>query len=90
MIGSLSSDNINDSSKKTEGLDRQNNTLFVHFFAVFDYNTKMPNFTFCGKREHKATTFKLFFPWISIQFFRIELQKKSLTFDGLNEMEQVQ
>ena len=36
----------------------------------------MPNFTFCGKREDKTTTL-FFFPWTSIQSFRIQLQKNS-------------
>ena len=46
----------------------------------------MPNFMFCGEREHKTTTF-FFFSWTSIQSFRIHLQKNLPTFDELNEME---
>ena len=46
----------------------------------------MPNFTFCGGREHKTTPF-VFFSSTSIQSFRIQLQKKLSTFDELNEME---
>ena len=34
----------------------------------------MPNLTFCGKHEHKTTTL-FFFPWTSIQSFKIQLQK---------------
>ena len=37
----------------------------------------MPNFTFCGGRERKTTTF-FFFSWTSIQSIRIQLQKKEI------------
>ena len=37
------------------------NAFFERFFAslpsLHDYDVKVPNFTFCGGREHKATTF---------------------------------
>ena len=50
---------------------------------LHDYNVKLPNFTFCGGRENKTTTF-IFFSWTSIQSFKINLLP---TFDELNEME---
>ena len=63
-------------------LDWQNNNLQVHHAFMYIslpslhyYDVKMPNFTFCGGREHKTTTF-FFFLWTSIQSFRIQLQKK--------------
>ena len=48
--------------------------LNISLPSLHDYDVKMPNFTFCGGREHKATTFFLFFR-ASIQSFRIQLQK---------------
>ena len=44
------------------------------------------DFTFCGGPEHKTTTLFFFF-WSLIQSFRVQLQKKSPTFDELIEME---
>ena len=41
---------------------------------VWCLNSLMPNFTFCGRREHNTTTF-FFFSWTLIQSFRIQLQK---------------
>ena len=35
----------------------------------------MPNFKFCGGREHTTTTF-VFFSWTLIKIFRIQIQKK--------------
>ena len=68
-LGSLSNDDgdVNENGKKAIGLDWQNNNFarashfVVHFFlsSLHDYDVKMPNFTFCGDREHKKTT--LFF-----------------------------
>ena len=47
---------------------------------------KLPNFTFCGGREHKATTF--FFVFLnSEQSSKIQLHKKIPAFDDLYEME---
>ena len=61
--------------------------LHISLPSPHDYEVKMPNFTFCGGRERKTTTF-FFFSWTSIQSFRIQLQKKKLpTFNELNEME---
>ena len=60
--------------------------LCISFPLLHDYNVKMPNFTFWGGRELKTTTF-FSFSWISIQPFRIQIQKKLPTFDELNKME---
>ena len=55
--------------------------------SLHDYEVKAPNFTFCGRREHKATT-SFFFSCTTLkQSFRIQRQKKLPTFDELHEME---
>ena len=36
--------------------------LYISFPSLYDYDVKMPKFTFCGGREHKTTT-SLFFSW---------------------------
>ena len=50
----------------SKGLDKQNNNFacasrfFVYFFAVvarLRLESAVPNFTFCGGREHKTTIF---------------------------------
>ena len=35
--------------------------LNISLPSLHDYDVKMPNFTFCGGREHKATTSFLLF-----------------------------
>ena len=82
-----------ENSKK--GLDKQNNNFacasrfFVYFFAVvarLRLESTVPNFTFCGEREHKTTIF-FFSSWTSMQSFRIHPQQKSPTFvEYLNEV----
>ena len=52
--------------------------LHISLPSPHDYDMKMPNFTFCGEREHMTMT---------LQYFRIQLQKKLAIFDELNEME---
>ena len=42
--------------------------------SLHDRSVKLPNFTFWGGQEHKATTFFFFF-WTLIQSFRIKLKK---------------
>ena len=49
--------------------------LYISLPSLYDYDLKMPNFTFCGGREHTTTTF-FFFSWTSIQPVRIQLLKK--------------
>ena len=44
---------------KTTTLNVHHAFLYISLPSVHDYNLKMPNFTFCGEREHKTTT--LFF-----------------------------
>ena len=69
ILGNLSNDDVdvNENGKKAIGLDWLNNNFarascfFVHFFAVSArLPCELPNFTFCGRREHKATTFYFF------------------------------
>ena len=69
VLGSLSNDDgdVNENGKKAIGLDWQNNNFalasrfFAHLFTVTTLlqRLEMPNFTFCGGREHTATTFFL-------------------------------
>ena len=69
-IGSLSNydGDVNESGKKPVGLDWQNNNfarcitlfLYISLSSLHDYDMKMPNFTFCGERDHKTTTLFLF------------------------------
>ena len=79
---SLSNDdgdgNENGKKSKTTTLHVHHAFLYISLPSVHDYDVKMPNFTFCGEREHKTTT---------LQSFRIQLQKKLAIFDKLNEME---
>ena len=46
--------------------------LYISLPSLYDYDLKMPNFTFCRGREQKTTTF-FFFSRTSIQYFRILL-----------------
>ena len=66
LLGSISNDDgdVNDNGKKAIGLFSKTTTSHVHHAFVYislpslhDYNVKMPNFTFSGGREQKATTF---------------------------------
>ena len=69
-IGSLSNydGDVNEKGKKVIGLDWQNNNfarfitlfLYISLSSLHDYDMKMPNFTFCGERNHKTTTLFLF------------------------------
>ena len=77
VIRELSNDDgdVNENGKKKlKGLDWQNTFLYISLPSLY-YNGKMPNFTFCGGREHKTMPF-FFFSWTSIQRVRIPLQKK--------------
>ena len=58
--------------------------LYVSLQSLHGFDVKMPSSTFCWEREHKTTTLFLF-PWTSIQSFKIQLQKKLLTFDDLHQ-----
>ena len=63
---------------KTTTLHVHHAFLYISLPSLHDYDVKMPNFTCCGEREHKTTT---------LQYFRIQLQKKLAIFDEFNEME---
>ena len=71
---------------KTTTLHVHQAFLYISLPSLHDYDVEMPNFTFCGEREHKTTTL-FFFCRTLIQSFRIQLQKKLPTFDKLDEME---
>ena len=63
LLGSLSNDDgdVNENGKKAVGLFSKTTTLHAFLYislpSLHDYDVKMPNFTFCGGREHNATTF---------------------------------
>ena len=82
IIGSLSNDDGdgNENGKKSNRfqLGKKNN-----------FARASRDFTFCGGPEHKTTTLFFFF-WSLIQSFRVQLQKKSLLFDELIDMEYTQ
>ena len=90
MLGSLSNDNGDGNEngrRQKKNFARVSRVLYISLPSLPDYNVKLPIFTFCGGREHKTTIFFFFF-WNSIHSFRIQLQKNSPLFAGLNEMEQ--
>ena len=67
-------------------LDWQNNNserdqafLCIFLPSLHDYKVKVHDFTFCRGREHKTTTF-FFFSRTLVQFFGIQLRKKSPKF----------
>ena len=93
-IGGVSNNDgdVNENDKKAIGLDWQNNNstralrfLDISLPSLHNLDVNMPNFTFCGGRERKRTTF-FFFSSTSIHSSRIH-SKKLLTFDELNEKE---
>ena len=71
LLGSLSIDDGggNENGKKATELDKQNNNFARAFHTFFytslpslhDYDVEMPNFTFSGELENKATTSFFFF-----------------------------
>ena len=72
VIASLHNDDDdgNENGKKEIGLDKQKNNFaptsrFFFFYislpSLHNYNVKLRNFTFCGGREQKKTTFFLLF-----------------------------
>ena len=60
--------------------------LDIFMPSLQDYNVKMPNFTFCGGREHKKTTFFLF-PTFDTVFKTSTTENFFPAFYDLNEME---
>ena len=63
IIGSLSNDdgdgNENGKKAKKNNFARTSHFLYISSSPMHDYDVKLPNFTFCGGREHKTTS--LFF-----------------------------
>ena len=47
---------------------------YISLPSLYDYKVKMPNFTFCGKREHKTTTL-FFFSRTSIHYLEFNSRK---------------
>ena len=60
--------------------------LDIFMPSIQDYNVKMPNFSFCGGREHKKTTFFLF-PTFDTVFKTSTTENVFPAFYDLNEME---
>ena len=55
--------------------------FFVHSFpSLYDYDMKMPNFTFYGRRKQATTIFSFFF-WTWVWFLGVLSQKNSPPFD---------
>ena len=70
LLGSLSNDDadVNENRKKAKAYFGKTTILHVHHAflhislpSLHGYDVKMPDFTFCGGREHKATTIFFFF-----------------------------
>ena len=71
LLGNLSNDDGDGSEtgKRATELDKQNNnfarafhaSLYTSLPSVHDYDVEMPNFTFSGELENKATTSFFFF-----------------------------
>ena len=72
-------------TRKTTTLHVHHAFLYISFPSLHDYDVKFPNFTFCGGREHKTTTF-FFFLRTSIQSFRVQPLENLSIFDELNEI----
>ena len=53
--------------------------LYIPLPSLHDYDVKLPNFTFCGGREHKITIFVLFFLNFD-ESFEMKLHKNTPTF----------
>ena len=80
-------------SKKSNSLTSKTTTLHVHHAflhislpSLHDYHVKMPNFTFCEGRKQAMTKFS-FSLWTWIWLIEIQLQKSSLAFDKVSELE---
>ena len=55
---------------------------------LHDYDVKVRKLKFGGRHEHEdRTTALIFFSLTSLQSLRIHFQKKSPTFDDMNQME---
>ena len=66
VIGSLSKDNSNEQemTKKQQVFVGKRTTLqaflYISLPSLHDYDLIMPDFTFCGGREHRTRTFFFF------------------------------
>ena len=64
LLESFSNDDGNESAKKRNGFDKQNNNfarasrfLYISLPSLHDYGVKMPDFTFFGGRKQASTNF---------------------------------
>ena len=59
--------------------------LYISLPSLHNYDMKLPDFTFCGGREHKTTTS---FSFAELRYSLLDLtpEKKLPTFDELNKM----
>ena len=84
LIGSLNNDDddVTENDKKAKGLVGKTKALHVHHAflyiswpSLYDYNVKLPNFTFCGGHEHKATNFSFSFPELRYSLLKFNSTK---------------
>ena len=60
--------------------------LYISLPSLYDYDVKMSSFAFYAGREQATTRFSHSF-WTWLWFLRIHLQKISVAFDKLSELE---
>ena len=51
-------------------------TMTLHVLSLYNYNVKIPNFTFCGGYEHMTTTSFFLFP--ELQYSPLELNTANI------------
>ena len=67
---------------------RASPVLYISLPSLYDYDVKMPKFTFYKTWTQDNDFFKCSFVNLyTVHFFRIQLLKKSPTFDKLEELE---
>ena len=72
--------------QKNNSLQVHHALLYVSLTLLYDYDGKMPNFTFYGGRKQATAKFSFsFLTWI--WFLGIWRKKSSLAFCKVNEME---
>ena len=72
---------------KTTTLHVDHAFLYISWPSLHDYHVKTPDFKFCEGRKQAMT--KCFLPlWTWIWLIEIQLQKSSLAFDTVSELEQ--
>ena len=71
---------------KTTTLHVHHAFLYISLPSLHDYHVKMPNFTFCEGRKQAMSKFS-FSLWTWMWLIEIQLQKSSLVFDKVSELE---